>query len=406
MRGIVESYKRRAIFDYYRKNADILVLQETHSTPQCEKIWRNEWGGEVYFSHGTSSARGVAIFVTEKYVKSISNIFRDVEGRILIVDVQENGVLTTVVSIYAPNKDTPSFFQLIEDQLKLRQENKIVLGDFNLTMDVEVDRQNTYCNNNKSRDKLVDIMSQFCLKDIWREQNGDKREFSWHSRGNINKASRIDFALVTGGLDQKVKCVMYLTGIYTDHRALYMVVEPTFNERGSGYWKFNVSLLGSIEFISYMNSEIDITLQATSTRNAWDRWELLKKRVKKSSVDYSRSKSKENNLLISTLSEKVNEYEREMPLTERDCELYCETKKELEDKLLERIKGVMFRSKAKWHEQGEKNSKYFFSLEKSKYNAKTCFKIVREGGEEIDDPKHILDVQREFYQELYQFQSS
>ena len=68
---------------------------------------------------------------------------------------------------------------------------------------------------------------------------------------------------------------------------------------------------------------------------------------------------------------------------------------------MERIKGVMFRSKAQWYEEGEKSSKYFFSLEKAKYNAKTCYRLITDKGEELTSPHKILEEQRHFYQSLY-----
>ena len=52
-RGISNDIKRRAIFDYHRCNADLLIMQETHSTPEIENVWENEWGGKTIFSHGT-----------------------------------------------------------------------------------------------------------------------------------------------------------------------------------------------------------------------------------------------------------------------------------------------------------------------------------------------------------------
>ena len=79
-----------------------------------------------------------------------------------------------------------------------------------------------------------------------------------------------------------------------------------------------------------------------------------------------------------------------------------DTKIELESKMLERIRGVMFRSKVKWYEEGEKNTRYFYSLEKIKYNAKTCFKTIDEEGHEIIEPHKILDIQKQFYTKLYQ----
>ena len=61
----------------------------------------------------------------------------------------------------------------------------------------------------------------------------------------------------------------------------------------------------------------------------------------------------------------------------------------------------MFRSKVKWYEEGETNSKYFYALEKARYNAKTCYKILSDDQTEITDTHQIIEIQRVFYQELY-----
>ena len=78
------------------------------------------------------------------------------------------------------------------------------------------------------------------------------------------------------------------------------------------------------------------------------------------------------------------------------------SKIDLEERLFERTKGIMFRSKAKWYEEGERNTKYFFALEKAKYNAKTCFSIIDEQGSEHSNPSDILQLQKLFYEDLYQ----
>ena len=45
--------------------------------------------------------------------------------------------------------------------------------------------------------------------------------------------------------------------------------------------------------------------------------------------------------------------------------------------------------------------KYFFNLEKRRYNAKMCSKLTLENGTIIVDPKKILQHQHKFYQDLY-----
>ena len=109
----------------------------------------------------------------------------------------------------------------------------------------------------------------------------------------------------------------------------------------------------------------------------------------------------ENNLIIAQLTEQVNYYESSLPLPEQDDRILQETKAELEEKTIDRIKGVMFRSKAKWLEEGEKNTKYFYSLEKARYNAKTCYKMINDKDQEIDTAEEILQEQKEFYTKLY-----
>ena len=50
----------------------------------------------------------------------------------------------------------------------------------------------------------------------------------------------------------------------------------------------------------------------------------------------------------------------------------------------------------------KKNTKYFYALEKAKYNAKTCYSIINEQGNETQDQKEILQVQQAYYKKLYQ----
>ena len=81
--------------------------------------------------------------------------------------------------------------------------------------------------------------------------------------------------------------------------------------------------------------------------------------------------------------------------------LLSNTKADLEDHLMNRAKGLLFRSKVRWYEEGEKSTKYFFSLEKAKYNAKTCFKLIDQNNQEIVEQDKILQEQKRYYEELY-----
>ena len=402
MRGIANAHKRRCIFDKHRPNADILCLQETHSSKEIESVWENEWGGKILFSHGTTAARGVAILMSKQIFQNINNVYLDEDGRVIICDLVQDETKITLVNIYAPNQDTPSFFSKIADMLSERHEHKIVLGDFNLVLDVELDRENTYNNNNKAKEEIENMCNQYCMTDLWRVIHQSKREFSWMKKNSKPlMASRIDFVLITGGIDQLVKDIQYISSIFTDHRAVYIVIDFNPFYRGIGYWKFNTSLLQNVEFVSQMNDVIDSHIKTTGHMTKIESWELLKTNIRNFSKKFSRQLSSENQLVICELSEKVNEYEARLPLDEYESKLLEDTRADLEDRCMDRIKGVMFRSKAQWYAEGEQSTKYFYNLEKARYNAKTCYKLLTEQGEEIEDPEQILLEQKNFYMNLY-----
>ena len=59
------------------------------------------------------------------------------------------------------------------------------------------------------------------------------------------------------------------------------------------------------------------------------------------------------------------------------------------------------RSKARWYENGEKNSKYFLHLEKRNFLRKKISKLKLSNGEETDDAETILEEEKTFYKNLY-----
>ena len=300
-------------------------------------------------------------------------------------------------------KDSPEFFRKISENFETRNENKILIGDFNVTLDIEKDRIDTYCNNEKAKEELENMMDQFYMKDVWRDRNQESRELSWIKREqNHYKGSRIDYALISAGLDQKTQNVMYKSGIMSDHRAFFIAIDVNYIDRGTGYWKFNCLLLHDKEFLDKLNLEIKQTVASvSSSKTALETWETIKDRIKKTAMNYSREKKSIESHVIGQLSEIVNGYEQRLPLQENEYKLLEETKTDLEELVSERINGVMFRSKARWFEKGEKSSKYFFALEKAKYNAKTCYCIFNSNDQLTMDPQEILDVQKQFYSDLY-----
>ena len=141
VRGLQNKQKRKSLFYHLRQKVDILCLQETHSYRNSIQEWEFEWGNNrCIWSHGTTAARGVAILVNPKFALRIIDSFVDEEGRFCGLIFEESGQKFILLNLYAPNEDVPDFFVRPFEKLNCVQAKRIVVGDFNLTLDSCLDR--------------------------------------------------------------------------------------------------------------------------------------------------------------------------------------------------------------------------------------------------------------------------
>ena len=379
VRGLGDRQKRRAVFDYYRTRAEILCLQETHCTSECEQIWNSEWGGRGIYSHGNSTSKGVCILFKKNFFCNIVNISRDLEGRVICceINLSSEDPNITICNIYAPNQDSPAFVDAIGQRLVDYSEQRLIIGDFNLVLDNSLDKNppDTVHGNRRAIAKLKDLMQELYITDIWRSRNPGVKRFSW---ARNNQMSRLDFALVSIGLDRLIDNCTYLQGVFTDHSAFYLSISPNSNKRGPGFWRLNSSILEDSTIKVAIANQIQIIFSRSVGTDPLQRWSNFKAQIAKFLQETCRKAAEEDKQTVANLSEIIDEYEASRPLKESDTVLYNRTKADLEDLLLKRASKLIFRSGARWMEDGEKCTRYFLNLERAKYNAKTCARLFRD----------------------------
>ena len=164
--------KRKLVYEQVRShNADIVLLQETHSSKNFAKLWRAEWGSAWYSSHGTSNARGVAILLNRKVSAAAERIHirKDKDGRFLVLSMEIQGKLFVICNIYGPNSDSPEYFNNLIDTIHdLEFDHLIVGGDFNFVLDPTVDSRNRSPPHYRAREIVKKLMEEGNLSDIWR----------------------------------------------------------------------------------------------------------------------------------------------------------------------------------------------------------------------------------------------
>ena len=107
-------------------------------------------------------------------------------------------------------------------------------------------------------------------------------------------------------------------------------------------------------------------------------------------------------MLISQLIETISHMESRLPLDKNEFEIWQKSKVDLDELINEETQSMIFRCGANWMEYGEKNTKYFYNLERTKYNSKNCSALLDSNNVLKTQTTDILDMQKEFYSTLYQ----
>ena len=164
------------------------------------------------------------------------------------------------------------------------------------------------------------------------------------------------------------------------------------SERGPYFWKFNSALVNDKDYRDLLDENIKNWLE--EYKEVDDKrvlWDLIKYKIRQSTIKYSKTKARIRKAKISELEEKLQSCSEKC-----DRDPSKESVKELEclqaeyDELYDYItQGAILRSRANWYEKGEKNNKYFLNLEKSNKKKSCVRKIATSEGTITTNPKKL-----------------
>ena len=231
VRGINGYKKCRKIFNWMVKHSSvnsIYMLQETRSTLNDEKNWRKQWCGKLFFSHGTSNSMGVLVGFREVLDYSVNKEVKDNNGRILILDVEIQGKPYLIINLYADNDQAGQLVTLTKlesllESFEINEERKIILGgNFNIIFDTHLDADGgSPCLKVGTIQKLMDIISEYDLCDIFRVRNPDLCRFSWRQKTPLIQ-HRLDYIFISSELQEDVSEININPSIGSDHSILHL----------------------------------------------------------------------------------------------------------------------------------------------------------------------------------------
>ena len=213
---------------------------------------------------------------------------------------------------------------------------------------------------------LKEMLAKLDIHDVWRTNHPDRKEYTW-SKPTPFTARRIDYIFCDTTSLTKITNSSIEGFSHSDHKLVKVKINMNSFRRGPGYWKFNSSLLSEADFVAEANNFIDAHLSDYQNDNPEITWEMLKAKFKFFCIEYTHNRSKNWEYRKQKLVQELNESEHKLATEPQNGELQRKTlqlKGDLELQEIKQAQGAQVRSRAKWIENGEKNTKYFLRLEK------------------------------------------
>jgi len=217
------------------------------------------------------------------------------EGRNIIDDLEVGELTLTLSNIFAPNTDDPAFFKNVSEQmLSFKCDEIIIVGDFNLVLDVSKDKTGrkpmTEWNSPK---ELKYIQESLDFTDIWRDLKPNAKRYTW--RRNRSEEHGHHFFLVSLSIAGRISNADILPGYKTDHSLCKIDINYHSNPRGPNFWKFNSALLSEVDYVNAIESiiaKIASEYKSNEEVNEVLLWEMIKLKIRDASMKYSKVKVK------------------------------------------------------------------------------------------------------------------
>ena len=208
----------------------------------------------------------------------------------------------------------------------------------------------------------------------------------------------------------------------SDHNIIKLSILKSGQKRGKGLWKFNNALLENSEFVDMIKAEIllinqtyalpvyseafvasnngeTIDISISSTLFLETLLCQLRGKIIKFSKTLKKQETEAEDTLVSSIKSLQEELDSDNDNLVKKNSLR-ELSLQLENLREKKIKGCIVRSRASLTDNWEKPSKYFLNLEKRNHVNKNIPYLLHNDSE-ITDSATILNLQRDFYADLY-----
>ena len=389
----------------------VIFLQETHNTNII--LLENIWRGNVNISSGTGGSKGVVTLSTDNL--EVLSFESDTEGKFLFTTLRvgSNGICHTA-NIYAPNNHNSSknFFnnafqqwdQYIDQYAHDFGSNNehvhyILAGDLNCVIH-ESDAQNR--NRTKAEKDLAEDLVSYAedrglFDSVLKSSNGNN--YTWN-RGNT--FSKIDYIFVSDDMLYGIKKYETVWDLVkSDHAAICLDI--AFNKtrnKGRSYPKLSSLDIANKSDCNEIRNEIRKAIEEFPVHwNPHQKLEYIKVVLRTVTLEI-RARNKITETQLGILKEELEQFNKLDFLDKNQTKIFNDLRASIyteEEKQAEKLRML---AGVRWREEGERSTKYFLNIAKSREAMATLDYLQTEYGR-LENTEDIMTYTRSFYKNLY-----
>ena len=253
---------------------------------------------------------------------------------------------------------------------------------------------------------LQTVCTQFNLTDVWRDRHKDERNYAWTGRHPINGSfirTRVDKFIISRTINHFVSDTSIKSFMHSGNDYVSLTLNLENIKRGPGFWHFNNELIADAAFEAEMKEFW--TVWQTKYDDFADPlvwWDKAKKNFKTIAIRCAKIRGKVKRYERSQLEGKLEKLQQKATSgAKRDIEQYLLAKERLKQMDFEDLKAVKIRAKAQFMEEGERSTRYFYSLEKCRGADQTIRTLTKENLDTISEPQDLLKETYNFYKAFY-----
>ena len=414
-RGLKKDQKLKQLLNRLaldRQSNLIAALQETHlETNNLNYIWS---GKHIHTESDGSKGGVITLLGDNVIVKEQINI--DYDAHIAVIEIidQKTKQELIIVNLHSPcphNGEKIDFFEKIKEEIdslidKYEEAKVIIMGDYNTTFN-DLERLGTSRTKGEINiaNKINQIMEDLHLRDCW--EGASNNSMTWRHGMKMSRLDRIQWSR---DLDLKVKSIE-TDWSYTqsDHCAVVVKLGQPIRRTYDKIVRIDTFFMNNAllkhKFITELNFKMDQTHE--TNMNPHQKLEYLKMSIRSTALEIAANYKKERNIEMDNLRKDMKFWQTSVEnavddtfrslATSKLDELICKR-----DKMLDSLgEFICNRMKSKWYQEGEKGTKYFLNIQKSKGKKAEIQSLTTNNGE-VDQPDEIDKMVEEFYKKLYE----